>query len=262
MLGAFLIATPLILGNPQAREHAIWLALGVSGLTALAIVVCTWWLPHEPREFEGRGGGNPFSSFRDVVRNPHARLLLFVYFIEVFGIGATSAMTPYLLLYVTKAKDYVGLVFFFYTIPAAVSIPLWVSLAKRYEPHKLWRYAMGLQAIGYGTIIFQDEGRLWLMIASSILNGFAGACGQTLGYAIKGDVIDYDEYLTGERKEGAYLAAWNLASKFGTGLMIAFSEPQGGAGHSLERDGTRAHRVIEECGRNHGLQPPEPDERL
>lgn len=223
MLGAFLIATPLILGHSEARGNAAFLALLVGALTALAIAFCTWHLPDEPREFEGRGGGNPFVAFRDVVRNPHARLLLFVYFIEIFGIGATSAMTPYLLLYVTKAKDYVGLVFFFYTIPAALSIPLWVALAKRYEPHKLWRYAMGLQAIGYGTIIFQEEGRLGLMIASSVLNGFAGACGQTLGYAIKGDVIDYDEYLTGERKEGTYLAAWNLAAKFGTGLMIAFS---------------------------------------
>ena len=82
---------------------------------------------------------------------------------------------------------------------------------------------MGLQAIGYGLIIFQDEGRIGLMIACSVLNGFATACGQTLGYAIKGDVIDYDEYQTGERKEGTYLAAWHLAAKLGTGLMIAFS---------------------------------------
>ena len=82
---------------------------------------------------------------------------------------------------------------------------------------------MGLQAIGYGLIIFQDEGRIGLMIGCSVLNGFATACGQTLGYAIKGDVIDYDEYRTGERKEGTYLAAWHLAAKLGTGLMIALS---------------------------------------
>ena len=72
-------------------------------------------------------------------------------------------------------------------------------------------------------ILFQDEGRVTLMIASSLVNGFATACGQTLGYSIKGDVIDFDELQTGERKEGVYLAAWNFASKLGTGLMVAFS---------------------------------------
>lgn len=223
MLGAFLIATPMIVGNDHARENATLLSIIGALLAGVAILVCTIRLPAERAEFLGRGGQNPFKAFGDVLANKHARLLLFVYFIEIFGIGATSAMTPYLLLYVTKAKDYIGLVFLFYTIPAFVSIPFWVSLAKRYEPHKLWRIAMGLQAIGYGTILFQDEGRVLLMIASSLINGFAGACGQTLGYSIKGDVIDYDEYLTGERKEGSYLAAWSLAMKFGTGLMIAVS---------------------------------------
>lgn len=235
MLAAFVIATPLITGHVDARDNARLVA-GIGALAAaLLIVVCTWRLPAERAEFVGRGARNPFAAFRDVTRNPHARLLLFVYFIEVFGIGATSAMTPFLLIYVTKATSYVGLVFLFYTIPAFLSIPIWIALAKRYEPHKLWRYAMGLQAIGYGSILLQEEGRLPLMIAGSIINGFATACGQTLGYAIKGDVIDYDEYRTGERKEGAYLAAWNLASKFGTGLMIAFS------GWALQLSGFEPH---------------------
>ncbi|MCP4906866.1 MAG: MFS transporter [bacterium] len=223
MLGAFIIATPMIVGDPSARENATLISTIGALVLALSILICTYFLPGERSESVGKGAKNPVAAIRDVVRNRHARLLLFVYFIEVFGIGATSAMTPFLLKYVIKAADYVGIVFIFYTLPAILSIPFWVWLGKRYERHKLWRFAMGLQAVGYGLIIFQDEGRIGLMVLSSIINGFATACGQTLGYAIKGDVIDYDEYLTGERKEGSYLAAWNLASKFGTGLMIAIS---------------------------------------
>ncbi len=223
MLGAFIIATPMIVGNPLARENAVLVSTAGAVVLGLSILICTFWLPPERRGSVGKGAKNPVTAVRDVVRNPHARLLLFVYFIEVFGIGATSAMTPYLLKYVIKAADYIGIVFIFYTVPAILSIPFWVWLGKRFERHKLWRFAMGLQAVGYGLIVFQDEGRVWLMIASSVINGFGTACGQTLGYAIKGDVIDYDEYLTGERKEGSYLAAWSLASKFGTGLMIAIS---------------------------------------
>ena len=223
MLTCFVIATPLITGHPAARENAAWIAAGGAALLAIICALTTWWLPSQRHAHTSRGAASPIAAVRDVIKNPHARLLLFVYFIEVFGIGATSAMTPFLLIYVTKAASYVGLVFLFYTAPALLSIPFWIWMGNRYERHVLWRYAMGLQALGYGTMIFQDEGRLFLMIVSSLINGFATACGQTLGYSIKGDVIDYDEYKTGERKEGSYLAAWSLAAKFGTGLMIAIS---------------------------------------
>jgi GPH family glycoside/pentoside/hexuronide:cation symporter len=52
--------------------------------------------------------------------------------------------------------------------------------------------------------------------------------------AIKADIIDFDEYSTGQRKEGAYLAVWNLVRKssasvtaFVTGmaLQLAGFEP-------------------------------------
>jgi len=223
MLAAFVFASPMIIDNPSARENAAMLSAVGAALFATAIIICTIGLPKEREDYVGRGAENPIAAMRDVARNPHAKLLLFVYFVEVFGIAGTSAMTAYVLKYVTLAAEYIGLVFLTYAIPAILSIPFWVAMGQRFERHKLWRYAMGLQAIGFGTILFQDEGRLWLMIASSLINGFAMGCGQTLGQAIKADVIDYDEYRTGQRKEGAYFATWNLAGKLGTGLMVALA---------------------------------------
>jgi GPH family glycoside/pentoside/hexuronide:cation symporter len=59
--------------------------------------------------------------------------------------------------------------------------------------------------------------------------GFAGGCGAVVAPSIKADVIDYDEYRTGERKEGSYLAIWNLVRKsagsvtaLATGLVLQF----------------------------------------
>jgi GPH family glycoside/pentoside/hexuronide:cation symporter len=52
-----------------------------------------------------------------------------------------------------------------------------------------------------------------------VIGGLQGA-GGILGPSIKADVIDYDEYQTGERKEGAYFAGWNLAVKGAAGFAI------------------------------------------
>jgi GPH family glycoside/pentoside/hexuronide:cation symporter len=37
---------------------------------------------------------------------------------------------------------------------------------------------------------------------------------------VQSDVIDYDEYETGERKEGAYFAAWNFVFKCSFGVTL------------------------------------------
>ena len=50
--------------------------------------------------------------------------------------------------------------------------------------------------------------------------GLAAGCGGTIGPSIQGDVIDYDEYKTGERKEGSYFAAWNFVYKSALGVML------------------------------------------
>ena len=58
------------------------------------------------------------------------------------------------------------------------------------------------------------------MFLGAALGGMAAGCGGAIGPSVKGDVIDYDEYLTGERKEGSYFAALNFVFKSATGIML------------------------------------------
>ena len=48
----------------------------------------------------------------------------------------------------------------------------------------------------------------------------AAGCGGTIAPSIQSDIIDYDEYKTGERKEGSYFAAFNFVFKSAAGVMI------------------------------------------
>ena len=59
-----------------------------------------------------------------------------------------------------------------------------------------------------------SEGSVSLMIAGALVAGSASGCGSTLGMALKADVIDWAEHATGERKEGAYFAAWTLSRRW------------------------------------------------
>ena len=61
-------------------------------------------------------------------------------------------------------------------------------------------------------------GLLFAVLAT--LGGVGGGCGPVIAPSIQSDIIDYDEYMTGERKEGAYFAAFSFAFKGSTGLTL------------------------------------------
>ncbi len=221
LLLAFTLGAPLLEHQATARTTAAGLG-EIAGLACLfSIVTAVLLLPREPADAEGRGGRNLAGAMRDVWRNPHARILLFVFFIEMFGVGGTSVMAPYIVKYVIKLEGVLGIVLLAYVLPTAASIPVWVWLARHFERHRLWMAGMAMSAIGYGSLIFLDEGRLGVMLFCSVMCGTGSGCGSTLGQAIKADVIDYDEYVTGERKEGSYFAIWAFVGKLANGLMIA-----------------------------------------
>jgi GPH family glycoside/pentoside/hexuronide:cation symporter len=64
------------------------------------------------------------------------------------------------------------------------------------------------------------EARLVLIFVAAAFAGLAAGAGGTIGPSVQGDVIDYDEFKTGERKEGSYFAAWNFTYKSAMGVML------------------------------------------
>jgi GPH family glycoside/pentoside/hexuronide:cation symporter len=56
-----------------------------------------------------------------------------------------------------------------------------------------------------------------------VLIGGAVACFFVLPPSVKADVIDYDELVTGERKEGSYFAVWNFIQKLASAAAITVS---------------------------------------
>jgi Na+/melibiose symporter-like transporter len=82
---------------------------------------------------------------------------------------------------------------------------------------------MSMMTLAFGGLFLVDQGD-WLLITSlGLVAGIGGGCGQVVGPSIQADVIDYDEYRTGERKEGAYFAVWNFMRKSAYGIAAMLS---------------------------------------
>ncbi len=214
-LGAGLLESP-----DDPRTTASWIAAGAGLFTVVSIAVSVFGLPAERADYAGRGGEQLGRSLADVWRNPHARLLLFVFFLESLGAGAIGVLAPYLMTYVMKTPDLLNEMLIAYMVPALVSIPFWVRLGNHFEKRRLWQFALAMNGLGFGALFFASEGSIALVIGAAAVAGIAGGCGSTLGQALKADIVDVDELNTGERKEGAYFAAWNFTGKLASGVMI------------------------------------------
>ncbi len=211
---------------PQADVRGVAADLGlVAVIVMFALVIFAVARLRERPEFQGRMQASPVKAFKDVWSNPHARLLLIVTFIEHVGSSAIAALTLYVTHYVVGAPTWAPLIIFMYMLPSSASVPMWVPLSRRFGKIKVWMGGMILTGVSFGAMFllpfFDDVNtRLaWIMIWA-FFAGLANGCGGTMGPSVQGDVIDYDEHLTGERKEGAYFAAWNFVQKGALGLML------------------------------------------
>lgn len=204
-----------------SRSAASQLALGVGIVTALMIGFAALRLRERP-EFQGRGAERPFSALSDVWGNPHARLLLTVTLIENLGAATIGVLTLYVAEYVVGAGHLAPVIILCYMIPSGGLVPLWIPLSRRIGKKRLWICAQLLTSASFGGMFFVGAGDVILMGLLAVSAGVAAGAGATLSPSLQADVIDFDEYQTGERKEGAYFSAWSFIFKsaFGVTLML------------------------------------------
>jgi len=211
-------------GPEATRAAAEWISWLASGLMLVLVLFAVIKL-RERAEFQGRAIGLPYRAFADVWRNPHARLLIIVTFIESVGSAAIGALTLYVCQYVVGRLGLAPAIILAYMIPSAFSVPMWIPLSRRFGKIRVWIFSMLLTGVSFGVMfslpfLETEAMRIWVIVIAAIFAGLAAGCGSTVGPSIQGDVIDYDEYLTGERKEGSYFSVWSFVSKSATGVML------------------------------------------
>ncbi len=195
-------------------------------ITTVVIVASVLMLGESSRGQQTEPRTSALEVARDIFRNRHARLVLIVMLIELMGAAAMGAMAIYVAQYVIGAPWIAPIAIGLYLVVQMASVPVWVKLAQRMPKHLLWRYAMIGSAITYGSLFLlafiepQSLQITWNFVAV-FFAGFAASCAGTIGPSVLSDIIDYDERQSGERREGAYFAAWSFAAKSAGAITIA-----------------------------------------
>lgn len=172
----------------------------------------------ERPEFQGRGARRPFRAFVEVFENPHARILLGVFFLQQIGVSAVTFVAAYFTQYVLgDAKLFAPMMGSLFAV-SLLSIPLWIHLGKRYDKKSLIVTSMWVVGGALFSMGFLGEGDLALVLIVACTAGVAIGGLDVLFPSLQADVIDFDEMKSDERKEGVYFAAWAFASKTAGGI--------------------------------------------
>jgi GPH family glycoside/pentoside/hexuronide:cation symporter len=207
--------------NNAADPRTTAALVATAGAVLVAVLLLVPLRVRERDEFRAAETASSFRALADVLRNAAARRILAVQFIDSLGLGVLGVLAPYLAEYVIRRPDLIGSLPAAYTGCLLASIPLWVLASRRFGKRQAWTTAMIGMALAFGATIFVGENDVALILGMLVVAGVFGGCGGPIGASMLADVIDADELETGERKEGAYTAAFTFAFQVGNGITVA-----------------------------------------
>jgi GPH family glycoside/pentoside/hexuronide:cation symporter len=196
------------------------------GLIACATIIVlsalTRWGTFEKPNMARKAQVSIKESFKAVAKNRP-------YLIFIFS-STTAQMSnnivTYLVLFITKywfLNEALATRFFaVFFIGAVCAVPIWVRLSNSIG--KKWTYIVILT--GYGVLLssillFSQEAHIavtFVMFTAGMFN--VGLW--ILAGTIAPDIIEWDEYHTGKRREGVYAGVWTFVYKAGIGLALMF----------------------------------------
>ncbi|MGD9044403.1 MAG: MFS transporter [Desulfobacterales bacterium] len=206
------------------RAKFFWIAV----LYAPILIGSCWWCVMAIKERPSVKASNPtgiWMELRRVARNRPFIILLISYTIAAIGSNLPATLILYYVEYVLQSKlaDAFLLLYF---ITGIVFLPGWIMLSRRIGKKAAWLTSMAINTGAFIGVFFLGPGDTHIYGILVFLSGIGFGATLALPSAIQADVIDYDELLTGKRREGQYIGLWSIAKKFaaavgvGAGLSI------------------------------------------
>ncbi len=203
-----------LLGSERSAYSAFAVIMGLL-LVALYTVLCI--RIRERPDFYRRESNPLIPGVRRVLRNRPFRVLLGVYLAASITGAIPGLMMPYFTKYVLRPDDperWIGLFLLTYFASAFLFMPLWIRAARRFGKKNIYLLTLASGGTGSAALFFVGEGDMWLTFAILVWAGSSFGVRLFLAPSMQADVIDYDEFLTGKRREAQYGALWAIMTKF------------------------------------------------
>jgi GPH family glycoside/pentoside/hexuronide:cation symporter len=120
----------------------------------------------------------------------------------------------------SKLADLFLLIYF---VTAVLFLPGWIYMARKLEKKVTWLAAMVINTGAFTGVFFLGPGDANLYGVLVFVSGIGLGATLAIPSAMQADVIDYDELLSGQRREGEYIGIWSITKKLAAALGVGLA---------------------------------------
>ena len=158
-------------------------------------------------------------GFSAVFKNRPFLILISGYTISAIGSNLPATLILYYVEYVLKARSAEGFLLIYF-LTGIVFLPLWFVVSRKIGKKQAWILSMLINTGAFSGVFFLGPGDATIYGVLVFLSGIGFGAGLALPSSIQADVIDYDQALTGQRREGRYIGLWSISKKLSAALGI------------------------------------------
>lgn len=201
------------------RAKFFWIAI----IYAPLLIGTCWWCALSIREKKrlnsGAQGVGIWTGLRQVAHNRPFIILLIAYTVSAIGNNLPATLILFYVEYVLQSQlaDFFLMLYF---VTGIIFLPGWIFISRRTGKKAAWLTSMAVNTGAFLGVFFLGPGDEVLYGILVFLSGIGFGATLAIPSAIQADVIDYDELLTGERREGQYIGLWSIAKKFAAAVGI------------------------------------------
>ncbi len=215
------------------RVGFFWVAL-IYGAVAAVIFVITFL---SVREAE-RPAGEVLPTLPDMTRMLRSNTAFWIVGAAMLlgGVGGTivNKVIPYYFKYTLGREDLIGPALGASALAIMLSMPLWTLVMKRTSKRVMWMSGTVIGVLAYGAFWFAPADPKFV-IPIMMLLGLGGGAGYLGFWSMMPDTVEYGQWRSGVRSEGAIFGIVSLIQKAALGLAAA------GLGEMLELIGYTAN---------------------
>jgi GPH family glycoside/pentoside/hexuronide:cation symporter len=200
------------------RQKFFWIGIIYAPILIATCSWCVYRIREQPAPIESVHPQSP-NRWRGVLQNRPFLILLGAYTISAIGSNLPATLILYYVEYVLRSSR-ADLFLLLYLVTGVAFLPAWIALSRRIGKKNAWLMAMIVNTGVFLGVFFLGPGDEILYGLLVIGSGLGFGASLALPSAIQADVIDYDELLTGQRREGRYIGLWSVAKKLAAALGI------------------------------------------
>jgi len=211
--------------TPEGEADMFFIMSAIySPLIIISCFAAVYVLKEKPLPAENKNTGF-IKGHAYVLKNKPFLVLLAAYTISAIGNNLPATLILFYVQYVlgSSMADIFLLIYF---VTGIAFLPLWIKISAIWGKKKAWLTAMAINTGAFSGVFFLGQGDAHIYGILIFLSGTGFGATLAIPSSMQADVIDYDELMSGSRREGQYVGIWSLAKKLaaafgvGVGLLI------------------------------------------